>query len=308
MNKNSIYYKQVKLLIRLLPLVDKEKVFALKGGTAINLFVRDCPRLSVDIDLAYLPLEPREEALANVKTSLQRITDEANKQPDITAKFQDNKADELRIIVFNTDATIKIEVSPVARGTLYQAENKTVTEFVEDEFGYAEIQVVSLPDLYGGKICAAMDRQHPRDLFDVHLLLHAEGISREIFVGFMTYALGHPRPLNEVMSPNWQPLEDKYHQEFSGMTIDTIELQQLLDTRQAMMDALKIKFTTKDRDFLLSFKQGEPNWTLFDEPSVADLPAIRWKQVNINKLKQRNPQKHQALLAKLEQVLAQWLD
>lgn len=55
---------------------------------------------------------------------------------------------------------------------------------VEDEFGYAEIPVVSLADLYGGKLCAAMDRQHPRDLFDVLMLLNAEGISRDIYVGF----------------------------------------------------------------------------------------------------------------------------
>lgn len=70
MNKQSPYYKQVLLLIRLIPLVDKETCFALKGGTAINLFVRDFPRLSVDIDLAYLPLEPREIALANVRKAL----------------------------------------------------------------------------------------------------------------------------------------------------------------------------------------------------------------------------------------------
>lgn len=67
MNKQSTYYKQVLLLIRLIPIVEKEACFALKGGTAINLFVRDFPRLSVDIDLAYLPLEPRDLALANVR-------------------------------------------------------------------------------------------------------------------------------------------------------------------------------------------------------------------------------------------------
>lgn len=59
MDKNSPYYKQVALLVRALPYVSEEKVFALKGGTAINLFVQAFPRLSVDIDLAYLPMEPR---------------------------------------------------------------------------------------------------------------------------------------------------------------------------------------------------------------------------------------------------------
>ena len=200
MDKDSPYFKQVSLLIRMLPVVATETVFALKGGTAINLFVRDFPRLSVDIDLAYLPLEPRDEALVNVRAALQRITDRINTQPDIRAAFQDNKADELRIVVSSPVATIKIEVSPVARGTLHSAEIMPVQESVEDEFGYAEIQVVSLPDLYGGKLCAVMDRQHPRDLFDVRMLLGSEGISREILVGFLTYTLSHPRPINEVMN------------------------------------------------------------------------------------------------------------
>ena len=193
MDKDSPYYKQVSLLIRMLPVVATETVFALKGGTAINLFVRDFPRLSVDIDLAYLPLEPRDEALINVRAALQRITDKINTQPDIRAAFQDNKADELRIVVSSPVATIKIEVSPVARGTLHSAEIMSVQESVEDEFGYAEIQVVSLPDLYGGKLCAAMDRQHPRDLFDVRMLLGSEGISREIFSGlFNLYTKSSP--------------------------------------------------------------------------------------------------------------------
>ena len=132
MDKDSPYYKQVSLLIRMLPVVATETVFALKGGTAINLFVRDFPRLSVDIDLAYLPLEPRDEALINVRAALQRITDRINTQPDIRAAFQDNKADELRIVVTSPVATIKIEVSPVARGTLHSAEIMPVQESVEN--------------------------------------------------------------------------------------------------------------------------------------------------------------------------------
>lgn len=123
MNKQSPYYKQVLLLIRLIPLVEKETCFALKGGTAINLFVQDFPRLSVDIDLAYLPLEPREIALANVHNALAGIAAKINKMSDLTAVLQDNKPDEMRIIVedksfLNMGTQIKIEVSPVARGTL----------------------------------------------------------------------------------------------------------------------------------------------------------------------------------------------
>ena len=306
MDKDSPYYKQVSLLIRMLPVVATESVFALKGGTAINLFVRNFPRLSVDIDLAYLPLEPRDEALTNVKAALQRITERINTQPNIRAVFQDNKVDELRIVVSSPVATIKIEVSPVARGTLHSAEIIPVQESVEEEFGYAEIKVVSLPDLYGGKLCAAMDRQHPRDLFDVCMLLENEGISRDILVGFLTYTLSHPRPIHEVMAPNWQPLSEKFKVEFEGMTFESVKLQDLVAVRPTMLMALQKHFTERDHAFLISFKNGDPDWTLFDYPSAAVLPAIRWKLQNINKLA-KNQAKHAEQLDKLKQVLDVWL-
>ncbi|MCS6238718.1 nucleotidyl transferase AbiEii/AbiGii toxin family protein [Shewanella baltica] len=306
MNKSSIYYQQVTLLIRMLPLVAQEKVFALKGGTAINLFVRNFPRLSVDIDLAYLPLEPREQALQSVKEALGRLTAQINLQPNLSAVFQDNKYDELRVVVTSDRVTIKIEVSPVARGTLHKAVLMPVVELVEEEFGYAEIPVVSLPDLYGGKLCAAMDRQHPRDLFDVKMLLAEEGITREILVGFLTYTLSHPRPINEVMSPRWKPLDESFQTEFNGMTTKPIKLDELILTRSEMLTALQHHFTAKDRDFLLSFKQGQPDWSLFDEPSVAALPAVKWKLLNIQNLA-KNKSKHQEQLIKLADVLETWV-
>ncbi len=306
MDKESVYYQQVSLLIRMLPVVATEPVFALKGGTAINLFVQDFPRLSVDIDLAYLPLEPRDEALQNVRSALERIAGRINTQPSTNAVLQDNRQDELRIIVTTESATIKIEVSPVARGTLHDPELLPVVEVVEDEFGYAEIPVVSQADLYGGKLCAAMDRQHPRDLYDVQRLLSANGISRELFIGFLTYTLSHPRPIHEVMSPRWKELEQTFYDEFAGMTNEPVELSELIETRSRMVVALQARFTEKDRDFLLSFKRGKPDWSLFDEPSAAGLPAIRWKLMNIQRLS-KNQDKHQQQLEKLEKVLEHWL-
>lgn len=67
------YRSQVALLIRILPFVAEEPDFALKGGTAINLFVRDMPRLSVDIDLTYLPVQDRKASLAAIDAAMKRI-------------------------------------------------------------------------------------------------------------------------------------------------------------------------------------------------------------------------------------------
>ena len=71
MTASTPYIEQVRLLVAVLPSVAKQKCFALKGGTATNLFVRNLPRLSVDIDLAYLPVEDRDASLAAIESGVE---------------------------------------------------------------------------------------------------------------------------------------------------------------------------------------------------------------------------------------------
>lgn len=304
MDKDSIYYKQVSLLIQTLPYVAKESCFALKGGTAINLFIRNFPRLSVDIDLAYLPLETRQKALTNAHSALLRITQRLNELPELSATLQDNKPDELRIIVSSKQAQIKIEVSPVTRGTLLEAKEKDIIEEVENEFGFAAIQVVSLADLYGGKLCAALDRQHPRDLFDIKILLEEDGIDRSIFNGFIVYTLSHNRPISEVMEPNLKDISGVFNSEFHEMTKAPISLEELTCIPKKMLDALKFHFTQKDYDFLMSFKRGDPDWSIAPHQHIQDLPAVKWKLANIQKMSQK---KHTESITKLESTLSHWI-
>ncbi|WP_409310199.1 nucleotidyl transferase AbiEii/AbiGii toxin family protein [Pectobacterium sp. B1J-3] len=277
----------------------------MKGGTAINLFVRDFPRLSVDIDLAYVPLESRDVALPNVRAALTRIAEILQQRAGISAVLQTNNPDEMRIVVSSQGAQIKIEVSPVARGTLYPPEERDVVEAVEDEFGFATIQVVSLADLYGGKLCAALDRQHPRDFYDVKMLLETQGIDRHIFNGFITYLLGHPRPLSKVLNPRWKDISQPYENEFNGMTFNAVSLEELNAVPELMISALKAQFTQQDYDFLMSFKRGEPDWSLAPEDQIQHLPAVRWKLQNIGCIPE---DKHIQALAKLEGILAEWIN
>ncbi len=100
MNKGSLYYRQVRLVVRLLPIIAKEPCFALKGGTAINLFVRELPRLSVDIDLVYLPLDDRETALKNIRAALSRIAKDIQQEiPDSKVVPAHEESDALRLFV-----------------------------------------------------------------------------------------------------------------------------------------------------------------------------------------------------------------
>lgn len=298
------YYGQVQLLLDLLPLVAERPCFALKGGTAINLFVRDMPRLSVDIDLVYLPACGRAEAIESIKEALLAISariQDVFPQAKVTESFK-QKVDALRLVVQRDLIQVQIELSPVLRGTISEPAIMPVSARVEEEFGYAEMKVVSLPDLYGGKICAALDRQHPRDWFDVKLLLDSGDYDRSIFLGFLVYLLGHPRPLNEVLFPRWKSMRVPYENEFLGMLREAVSLADLEQTRTRLMRALAEKLTEQDVAFLLSFKSGEPDWTLLPLDGIAGLPAVRWKLHNISKMPAA---RHKESLNKLEAVLAQ---
>jgi len=139
------YVDQVSLLVRAIPEIAREDIFALKGGTAINLFVRDLPRVSVDIDLVYLPIADRDSSLQAVRDGLDRIASRLERGRRMAVErrlLPDGK----RLVVQSDGVTIKIEVSPVLRGTVFSPVLRTVNATVEERFGFAEMQLVSEAD------------------------------------------------------------------------------------------------------------------------------------------------------------------
>jgi predicted nucleotidyltransferase component of viral defense system len=281
------YRQQVALLIRTLPFVAQEKIFALKGGTAINLFVRDLPRLSVDIDLTYLPVEDRTTSLAAIDAAMLRIKERIEKGVKGSRVNASRSADEkivTKLIVRADDVQIKIEVTPVLRGTVYDPVVTGVTPAVEDAFGFAEVQVVSFADLYAGKIVAALDRQHPRDLFDVRDLLANEGVTDELRRAFLVYLASHNRPMAEVLASTRKPLGDEFERGFAGMTQEPVALAELETAREAIIAAVVADMPDDHRRFLLGFKRGEPDWNLSGIVDAQNLPAVLWKQRNLDRL------------------------
>ncbi len=302
MDRNSEYYKQVQLLISVLPLVANEKCFALKGGTAINLFVRDFPRLSVDIDLVYLPMDDRDTALANITAALNRIADSilaAIPGAQIQKSFE-SRADALRLIVKQGDVQIKIELSPVLRGSVFPEEMREVAEKVEEQFGYVEMQMLSIPDLYAGKLCAALDRQHPRDLFDVKFLLENEGLTDDLRKTFLVYLISHNRTIGELLRPTRKDLRATYESEFVRMAQVEVSLEELEAVRERLISGLNDSLTNDERRFLLSFKSLKPDWPLLGLPTVELLPAVRWKMLNLGKM---DKSRHAQALKDLEGIL-----
>lgn len=280
------YQAQVRLLMRLLPIVAREICFALKGGTAINLFVRNLPRLSVDIDLMYLPMHGRPEALAGIDAAMKRIQAAALAElpgARVTENIHDGAI--LRLLVISEGTQVKIEVSPVLRGVVHEPSTIPVTEAVEEAFGFAETSVVSFEDLFAGKLVAALDRQHPRDLFDVQGLLAHEGLSDDLREAFIVYLLSHNRPMGEVLSGRVKDLLSEYTNGFEGMTEETVPINELVQTQHEMIEALIGAMPDHHREFLIGFERGKPDWSLLKIGHVAELPAIRWRQRNLDKLK-----------------------
>ncbi|MBF7054132.1 nucleotidyl transferase AbiEii/AbiGii toxin family protein [Halomonas sp. KAO] len=288
------YEAQVALLVRLLPYIAEEDIFALKGGTAINLFYRDLPRLSVDIDLTYLPVKDRAESLAEINDAMNRMATaiERGIKGAKTQRIKGGGGGATRVLARLGSAEIKIETSPVTRGVVHDPAICSVSEAVEDEFGYAEIQLVSFEDLFGGKLLAAVDRQHPRDLYDVKLLYEHEGLTDDLFRTFLIYIASSPRPAHELLNPNFIEIDQPYAQEFEGMTKSPVSLDELLESRTQLIADIQSRLDDDAKRFLLSLHDGNPDCAAIGRPQAADLPAVRWKLFNLNKLIGQNAEKH----------------
>jgi predicted nucleotidyltransferase component of viral defense system len=297
------YRNQVALLIRTLPSVAAEECFAMKGGTAINLFIRDLPRLSVDIDLTYLPVQDRATSLATIDAAMlriaERITEAIRGARVAPSRSRENVV--TKLVARSDNAQIKIEVTPVLRGCVFEPEMRTVSPKVEDEFGFAEMRIVSFPDLYAGKIVAALDRQHPRDLFDVRDLLASEGIDEALRRAFLIYLISHDRPMAEVLAVRRKDIAAEFERGFVGMTRQPVKLDDLLAAREALISEIVGSMPDAHRQFLLVFERGEPNWSTIGLEAAADLPAVRWRQQNLDSL---SADKRKTLVKQLEEILA----
>lgn len=300
MDTTNPYFNQVQLLINVLPIIAEHHVFALKGGTAINLFIRDLPRLSVDIDLAYEPVKNRNESLADINSNLIAIKQKLEHKGLRVIANDPEKAN--RLFVSNEQARIKIETSPVLRGTVHPVAIQPVQKQVEQLFGYAEIQMLSFEDLYAGKLCAALDRQHPRDFFDVKCLLENEGISETLKNTFLVYLISHQRPIAELLAPHRINIKEIFEKEFESMTTNVVKIEELEQAREDLVSTISMMLTDQDKQFLLDLKQGKMDWQSFYYPEVQELPAVKWKCHNLQNM---SAEKKKSALANLENVLKQ---
>jgi predicted nucleotidyltransferase component of viral defense system len=299
---DPVYVRQAKLLLRCLPEIGKQPCFALKGGTAINLFLRSMPRLSVDIDLTYLPLSGREEALTDISRTLEAIAkDVTHRIAGARVQFGRSHGTATRLAVSLDEVQIKIEPNQVLRGSVYPPETRDLCVEAQTFFElFVAAQTLSLADIYGGKLCAALDRQHPRDLYDVHLLLANEGLTPQVRRAFVVYLASHDRPMHELLDPQFKDIAKVYADEFAGMTRDAVPVQALCETREKLVSLIREGLDADEKRFLVSMKQGEPQWDVLGIAHLRELPALQWKLQNIRRM---HADKRKTALAKLKTAL-----
>jgi hypothetical protein len=298
------FKQQVLLLLDIMPIIAKELQFAIHGGTAINLFEMDMPRLSVDIDLTFIPFtEDREDDFSHIRQGLQHIKEgiQANLS-EIT--FPDSKRadEELKLFCLRDAAVMKIEVNQINRGLIAAARVLTLSTKAQEYFDtYCKATAVSAGQLWGGKMNAALDRQHPRDLFDMRNFYQNHTLTDDIKRGFLYFLLCGKRPIHEVLQPKDIDQRGVLLNQFIGMSDMPFSYEDYKQARQENIDVIKKSFTESDKEFLVSFLKGEPKWT--EKYNFSQYPPVRWKLLNLEKLKTLNPEKFNSQVELLERVL-----
>jgi len=303
-NWDKRYAERVGLLVEILPALAIEPRFALKGGTAINLFERDLPRLSVDIDLTWLPCGEFAEDSSLIAEGLSALADALRAAP-LHLQVQASAAQGAqvnRIIASRGRARVQIETSPVMRGVVHPVRTMTVQPSVEAEFGFAEVQVLHFADLYAGKLAATVSRQHPRDLFDMEPLLERDQLDAELWRTFLVYLTGSPKPAADMLAPGEpQDFAEIFDAHFRGMTATPTSADELLAIRARLLRKMAALLDDASCRFLLSVEREAPDFSLIGLPQAATLPAIRRKLDNLNA---RSDKKREADYRKLEETLA----
>lgn len=284
---NNLYKEQVRLLVRILPVIYRNEDFAIHGGTAINLFVKDLPRYSVDIDLTYIPLGQRDKSLEEIDEKLATINYQIQRSvPGIHIRVVPNK-----LLCTIGRSNVKIEVNVIKRGIIGPTIEMPLCNKAQEEFGmFCKGRIVPLEQLYGGKIAAALNRQHPRDLFDYNYMEkdNIDWVKR----GFIFALLGSDKPFLESLSPNIIDQQDALENQFRGMTDISFTYENYKNAREQLITSINSILSDEDKSFLVSFEDANPHWDKSVYSDFRHFPSVQWKLLNINNLKTLNPAKH----------------
>ena len=257
------------------------------------------PRLSVDIDLTYIPIEDRITSLQKIAEALDRIKHNIEKRIQSAKVLHQKQISKLQISVRGIQ--VKLEVNQTNRGLFQKPRLLSLCDYAQKEFDvFCAIKTVSLSQLYGGKICATLDRQHPRDLFDVKQFIENEGYTDEIKQGFLLHLLSSKRPIVELLYPNRIDQEKVLENQFTGMSEENFSYDDFEKTRDKLIKTIHNSLNKDDKAFILSFLNTEPDWEVY---SFQHFPSVQWKLQNLKELKINKPEKHNQIYKNLKKKL-----
>jgi predicted nucleotidyltransferase component of viral defense system len=301
---DKIYADTVRLLLRCATDVFKNDCFAMKGGTAINLFVRNMPRLSVDIDVVYTPwAQERNLALRTINQEIQNIAHRLERMGLACRTVRSRDMGDTKLVIEDGNVQVKVEVKTVFRGCVKPVMQRVLCSKTSAMFNLElTLPTLAPAELYGSKLVAALDRQHPRDLFDVCKMFDADTLTDETTECFVTYLAGHNRPVHEVLFGRDKVIDKAYNDNFLGMTEEAVPLDALLNTRARLRDELPAKLTDSHRKFLIMLTRAQPDYRLLRCPHAEYLPALRWKLENLKIFKRRRPADFESQARSLEKL------
>jgi len=296
------YLKQVELLLRIAPEISRINEFGLHGGSAINLFHHNMPRLSVDIDLTYIPFRKRKSDLNNISILLSDLAERLRKIiPGISILPNSDDKEQIKLFCYRGTTLVKVEVNTVNRGIINKTEQYPLCDKAQDLFAsFVEMNLVPAGQLFGGKIVAALDRQHPRDLFDTMKLLERNRLNEDTMIGFLFCLFSSNRPLNELLQPNFINQEQILNNQFNGMSDEEFTWNMFKNERIRLVKEIRNRLTDEQKEMIFSVSNGTPKW-LYGE--WERFPGISWKLKNIKILKEKNSKKFLSQLTQLKKIL-----
>lgn len=196
-------------------------------------------------------------------------------------------------------ATVKIEVNGTKRGILGEVEIMELCPKAKEEFqANCKAHIVPYSQLYGGKITAALSRQHPRDMFDCKYM--KDQTFEDVKDGLILCLLGSDKPIVESLSPNNINQEEALENQFKGMSDIPFTYTDYEQARESIIKKVNDSLTNSDKEFLVSFEDGIPLWEKCCAGDLSQYPSVQWKLLNIDKLKKQAPDKHKEGVDKLK--------
>lgn len=306
------YVDQMRLLLRVLPLLERHPDFAMKGGTAINLFFEELPRLSVDIDLVYLPLESRAESLQKIADQLQALATSLEKQSWIYRCKLEVNSENSKLYISDVSSTIKVEPNSLLRGSLFQPIVSATKPIIKEKFGLeARVNLLDEREIYAGKFNVALDRQHPRDFFDIQQYLRRSKPSdlTRVRPVFCVYLAMSGRPMHEMLDPISTPhFEETFRSKFAGMTAFDVTAAELISAFESFKASDVFRFTPGEKNFLIGVQRGEIlsedlDLSKTEREKISELPGIKWRLLNVERLRNTNEEKYLKSIELLEEAL-----